>query len=146
MSRIIMHFHLNKLSHKPVFRLYLPLGCCRFLWVCGARQWVERGVFPTERPGLPPVWHWTPPEPEATNAQVCTKSKRNTRFDDLSLSPPTWSFSRLLSASGKRLIVFFFTCILSSFSEFPSSLCFSSSNTCTKTHLHCFVVLKKVNI
>lgn len=31
-----------------------------------------------------------------------------------------------------RSTVFFFTCILSSFSEFFSSLCFNSSNTCTR--------------
>lgn len=41
----------------------------------------------------------------------------------------TWSFSKLLSASGSRSIVFFFTLIFSSFSAFSSSLFFSSSNT-----------------
>lgn len=67
------------------------------------------------------------------------------RFDDVSpassyqtsLRPPTWSCSRLSSASGSRSIVFFFTCSFSSLSEFPSSLCFNSSNTCTKTHHTC---------
>lgn len=41
----------------------------------------------------------------------------------------TWSFCRLLSASGNRSIVFFFTCVFSSFLVFSISLCFSSSNT-----------------
>lgn len=52
----------------------------------------------------------------------------------IALSHPTWSWSKLLSASGKSLIVFFFTCIFSSFSEFSSSFCFNSSNTYSKTH------------
>lgn len=51
-----------------------------------------------------------------------------------SLSHLTWSWSRLLSASGKRSTVFFFTSIFSCFSEFFSSLCFNSSNTYTKKH------------
>lgn len=44
----------------------------------------------------------------------------------------TWSCSRLLSASGMRSTVFFFTCIRSCFSEFFSSLCFNSSSTCRR--------------
>lgn len=140
--------HCNKWRDKYVVRYYLHLVCCRFLWVSGAHRWVEHGVSPTERPDSPPAWHWPPPEPGESNTQVSTKSEHPTVCDNMSpassirdLTQPTWSFSRLLSASGKRSIVFFLTCFFSSFSQFPSSLCFNSSNTYTKTHHTCETII-----
>lgn len=113
---------------------YLRPDCCRFLWVCGAHRWVEPGVSPTETPGSTPDWRWPPPEPAGIKTEVYTTSGYSAGgFDgQISVVSPTWNFTRLLSASGNRSMVFFFTCILSSSSEFPSSLCFNSFNTYTK--------------
>lgn len=113
-----------------LLQISLSLRCSS---MSGARCFSHWAARFTTRLALASTRAWRRKQRDAVNQRApLTPTTCCQRF----ISQPTWSFKMLLSASGSRSIVFFFTWIFSSFSAFPSSLCFSSSTTFNKNTPH----------
>lgn len=95
-NRIWMH--LLEICYKYVIRHHSHHGCCRFLWVGGARPLEVHDVSPTERPGSPTAWCWPLPKPVGRTHSYPKLSPPG--FDEMSsLSNYRWSHSALPEAS-----------------------------------------------